>query len=383
MATLDYASILQAGQQLVPNIREQAYQREVMDFRREQMQAQRAKAEAEAQEQAAYKAQLEEALLSNNPRDILRLMARFPNMADAVKPVWESMDASQREADLTQMGTIYARAQAQDFQGAAQALRARVEADREAGQVDPADEAVLAGLESDDPIQRNAAVATIGIQLAALTGDKFAETYGKLNPSENKTAVQREYDWRVNQFGLDAANRWLATQDESLVAVEPGGSVYRKSDFIGGMNAGARMAPTMGGYGGGEFDTRGRPVEQTVTGAAIEQAALAAVPGAVVTSRQRSPEHNRRVGGVANSYHLTDQARDFVPPRGMSMGQLAARLKAAMPGFDVINEGDHVHVEPRGRPSSGPVQVRTRQEYDRLAPGTPYVAPDGSQRVKS
>src|SRR5690606_442506 len=128
----------------------------------------------------------------------------------------------------------------------------------------PADEAVLAGLESDDPIQRNAAVATIGIQLAALTGDKFAETYGKLNPSENKTAVQREYDWRVNQFGLDAANRWLATQDESLVAVEPGGSVYRKSDFIGGMNAGARMAPTMGGYGGGEFDTRGRPVEQPI-----------------------------------------------------------------------------------------------------------------------
>lgn len=85
-----------------------------------------------------------------------------------------------------------------------------------------------------------------------------------------------------------------------------------------------------------------------MTGEQIEQTAFAAVPGMTVTSRQRSPAHNAAVGGVRNSYHLTDQARDFVPPHGMSMGALHARLAAAMPGFDVINEGDHVHVEPRG-----------------------------------
>lgn len=86
-----------------------------------------------------------------------------------------------------------------------------------------------------------------------------------------------------------------------------------------------------------------------VTGAAIEQKALQVVPGAIVTSRQRSPGKNRAVGGVADSYHITDQARDFVPPRGMSMGQLHARLKQAFPGYDVINEGDHVHIEPGAR----------------------------------
>lgn len=84
------------------------------------------------------------------------------------------------------------------------------------------------------------------------------------------------------------------------------------------------------------------------TGAQIEQRALSVVPGAVVTSRKRSPAKNRAVGGAANSYHLTDRARDFVPPRGMSMGALHARLARAMPNFDVINEGDHVHVEPKG-----------------------------------
>jgi len=51
---------------------------------------------------------------------------------------------------------------------------------------------------------------------------------------------------------------------------------------------------------------------------------------------------------VANSYHLRGLARDSVPPQGMSMGEYFHRLKAANPNLDVINEGDHIHMEPRG-----------------------------------
>jgi len=74
-----------------------------------------------------------------------------------------------------------------------------------------------------------------------------------------------------------------------------------------------------------------------------------------VTSTYRSPEHNRRVGGVPNSFHTRrgvngePLAMDSVPPKGMSMAQYHAKLKALNPGMDVINEGDHVHIEPRGR----------------------------------
>ncbi len=71
------------------------------------------------------------------------------------------------------------------------------------------------------------------------------------------------------------------------------------------------------------------------------------LPGETVTSTLRSPEHNRAVGGVKNSYHLTGQARDSVPPPGMSMRDYYQRLKAANPDKDVIFEGDHVHMEPR------------------------------------
>lgn len=94
----------------------------------------------------------------------------------------------------------------------------------------------------------------------------------------------------------------------------------------------------------------GRLMAQRATGAQIEQVATSAVPGIRVTSRERTPERNEKVGGSPNSYHLTTRggrARDFVPPEGMSMGQLASQLKQAYgPGFDVIDEGDHVHVEP-------------------------------------
>lgn len=79
------------------------------------------------------------------------------------------------------------------------------------------------------------------------------------------------------------------------------------------------------------------------------------VNAAGVTSTYRTPEHNRRVGGVANSYHTRrglngePLAVDSVPPRGMSMAAYAAKLRQLNPDLDVINEGDHVHIEPRGR----------------------------------
>ena len=92
----------------------------------------------------------------------------------------------------------------------------------------------------------------------------------------------------------------------------------------------------------------------TTAAAAAPVMALAfnGLPGEGVTSTYRDPEHNARVGGVPNSFHTQrgpngePLARDSVPPPGMSMAQYAAELKRRNPGMDVINEGDHVHMEP-------------------------------------
>jgi hypothetical protein len=81
-----------------------------------------------------------------------------------------------------------------------------------------------------------------------------------------------------------------------------------------------------------------------------ERLIRAAVPGVIVTSRQRSAADNALVGGVPNSFHKTDQARDFAPPPGMSMAEFDKRVKGILgQGTDVINEGNHIHTEPGGK----------------------------------
>jgi hypothetical protein len=116
-----------------------------------------------------------------------------------------------------------------------------------------------------------------------------------------------------------------------------------------------RMAPAGGGLVGG--DRGGAPL-----GAGIEQAAQQLSPGVIVSGRARTPERNAQVGGVPGSYHMSDNARDFQPAKGQTVAALAKRLQPLKAqGFDVIAEGDHVHVEPgprMGRPpaSGGGVQ---------------------------
>ena len=63
-----------------------------------------------------------------------------------------------------------------------------------------------------------------------------------------------------------------------------------------------------------------------------------------VTSTYRSPGHNRRVGGVANSYHLRNRAIDIARRAGVSHWQIAAAYRAA--GYNLVeslDEGDHSH----------------------------------------
>lgn len=75
--------------------------------------------------------------------------------------------------------------------------------------------------------------------------------------------------------------------------------------------------------------------------------------GERVTSEYRTLARNAAVGGVANSYHTRrgadgrPLARDSVPPSGMGMNAYYALLKRQNPLLDVINERDHIHMEPR------------------------------------
>ena len=63
-----------------------------------------------------------------------------------------------------------------------------------------------------------------------------------------------------------------------------------------------------------------------------------------VTSTYRSPEHNREVGGVPNSYHLRGRAIDIARAPGVNHMMIKAAYQRA--GYNLVeslDEGDHSH----------------------------------------
>ncbi len=84
------------------------------------------------------------------------------------------------------------------------------------------------------------------------------------------------------------------------------------------------------------------------TGDYIEQTALSMFPNLQIAGRGRTAARNAQVGGVANSYHLIDAARDISVPPGMSKSDFIAQLKDTFGAdYDVLpSKGNSVHIEP-------------------------------------
>ncbi|HEX8257317.1 MAG TPA: D-Ala-D-Ala carboxypeptidase family metallohydrolase [Allosphingosinicella sp.] len=76
-----------------------------------------------------------------------------------------------------------------------------------------------------------------------------------------------------------------------------------------------------------------------------------------VTSTLRSPQHNRRVGGARNSYHIRGRAIDIARRAGVRHAEIAAAFRAA--GYHLVeslDEGDHSHFAFGGPTRARPFQ---------------------------
>ncbi len=108
---------------------------------------------------------------------------------------------------------------------------------------------------------------------------------------------------------------------------------------------------------GAEDLIRPAPAPAAAPGALIDEAAARAaveeiLPGSRVTSGFRTPEHNARVGGAANSWHTRGGAIDLVPPPGTSLADFRAQLEArGLPVTELLDEGDHFHWAYGGAPA--------------------------------
>ena len=122
--------------------------------------------------------------------------------------------------------------------------------------------------------------------------------------------------------------------------------------FIAGASAAPPAVNT--DFGVREIGSLPRPAEvrpivagsSTSSGRPVNIGAIAAIGSAWgrVTSTRRSPQHNRRVGGVRNSYHLSGRAIDLARRPGVSHSAIAAAYRRA--GYylvESLDEGDHSH----------------------------------------
>lgn len=118
--------------------------------------------------------------------------------------------------------------------------------------------------------------------------------------------------------------------------------------------------------------------------------------GVAFSSTRRTPERNAKVGGTENSYHLKGEAAD-IPTAGMDRAtrQKVKEHWSSLGSYDVIDEGDHIHVEPKpgvksktrygeggegGGGSTGtPVKNKQQEFLDKLFdPNAPKPKPDFS-----
>lgn len=102
------------------------------------------------------------------------------------------------------------------------------------------------------------------------------------------------------------------------------------------------------GYAGGGIVAFGPGGSTSSWGTYIEEKVRELDPNIYIAGRGRTPSRNAQVGGVANSYHLIDAARDIRTPEGMDKNEFIAQLKSVFgPDYDVLpSKGSSVHVEP-------------------------------------
>lgn len=87
-----------------------------------------------------------------------------------------------------------------------------------------------------------------------------------------------------------------------------------------------------------------RPLTMSEPRVDVSSAASIASSWGRVTSTYRTAEHNRRVGGVRNSYHLRGRAIDIARRPGVRHAAIeAAYRRAGYILIESLDEGDHSH----------------------------------------
>jgi len=244
---------------------------------------------------------------------------------------------------------------------------------------------MLQSLDAKDQLTKEFTTQNLGTSTRVLRTPKFGGGAGEVVPG-SEAAVNLK-PTVINVEGIGG------------VIVDP--NTGRGYPVAAGQTGGYTPPGLVGGDRGGGVATT--PVA-TARGPQIEQLVGQLNPGVVVTGRARTPERNAEVGGVPNSLHMSDNARDFRPAAGQSVDDLFKNLSPLKAqGYDVVLEKNKniVHVEtgpgmgraaPVARtpvaapapaaPSKTIEEASTQKALRKVLPIIGYNAETGASRVE-
>lgn len=176
----------------------------------------------------------------------------------------------------------------------------------------------------------------IGIDTAMSVGDLMDALTS--NDLQARQVAEQIYTTALGYAGFfNGGNSPIGLPGARSAPGQPGSTSPPARNPDTGQRAGSRLNLT-GSYtqvGGREFDTGFAPIVQ----------AILDIPGTRLTSGRRSPAQNAAVGGVPNSQHLRGSAADIVATTPDQKNRI--RTIARGYGLEVIDEGDHLHIEMR------------------------------------
>lgn len=199
-----------------------------------------------------------------------------------------------------------------------------------------------------------------GQQAKAVYDNMIAKVHGDMWETRIHAIADDPVNGNTNQaFAVFSANRDKIpgeTQAKIGAFLLPRVRSEQASD-----TANTALSHAESGYQG-SFNTAGGNFSESDAASTINKL----FPGSVITSALRTPGHNAAVGGVPDSMHVTGQAVDFVPPKGMTLQDVQSALdKAGIPHTELIrdpNEADHIHwgwgAKASGQPQVPPYQSR-------------------------
>ncbi len=319
-----------AGLQATQALRTTALQQQAAQLQLQQQQTQQARAQA-------FQSDLVGVGSNPTPDGIAGMIRKYPEFATQLKSSYDVQDQAKKDSDFHVQSQIWSAAHSGNYDLAASLLQAHHDASVAAGQPqDPTDIALITALKSGDPEEQKRAESMIGMSVAAINPDKFAETYKIIKPDDGNG-----YTLTPGAQRFDANNKLVAS------APPEDKNTYNADVFdANGNKVGTRSGTMPSGPSGGTLPTalpdivsRIATIEGTGQNPKSSANGVGQFTNATWLSTYKSANPN---SGLSDAQILAQRADPMVATQ--MLGNLVQKNAAALQSNDLPVTADNIYI---------------------------------------